>query len=247
MISYNDLGEYGRLGNHMFHYASTIGVAHRNNYSCEFNFEHKRCVIHNIFQLTKKSFNKELLPKQTWREPSFHCSDKILQSPDNVALTGNLQCFKYFETCFDIIRNEFRFNQSIEKSVHSITLPHDYISVHVRRTDYLQHDRYVHLNIDWYRKAMSYFPNENFIIFSDDLKWCKSNLKGNNIYYSPFLSSVEDMYAMTIGKGNIIANSTFSWWSAFLNKSSQVICPKKWFTIPQLDENNLILENWITI
>lgn len=244
MITYNTIGRWGRLGNHLFHYASTLGIARHNNYNVEFNFDHPSCRIHKIFNLTKKSVPTDLLPTKILRETHFDFSPSILNCSDNVAVSGNLQCTKYFKHCTNEIKSEFTFKSEIVDSVVT-KIPDSFVAVHVRRTDYLTDHRYINLDINWYKNAMKLFSNCNFVIFSDDIKWCKDNIRGPSIYYSKCKNDIEDMCAISMANNIIIANSTFSWWSAFLsNRASKIVCPAKWFNIPVLTEKHLILDSW---
>ena len=110
------------------------------------------------------------------------------------------------------------------------------ISIHVRRTDYKnKNNDFIILDIKYYKKAIEHiFKKINdpiFFIFSDDIKWCEKNLNFiNNKYYIKSKKDYEDLYLMSKCKHNIIANSTFSWWAAYLNnnKNKIIITPKVW-------------------
>lgn len=142
----------------------------------------------------------------------------------------------------------------------------EYVSIHVRRGDYVGNSFYVDLTkTDYYRKAMAEFPERKFMIFSDDIDWCKENIKitrvggllnGNRpvrleedqrkIHFSEGRSEIEDLNLMMRCDGHIIANSTYSWWGAWLGKGKVVapsvsnwysdgfertVCPKEWIRI----------------
>jgi hypothetical protein len=107
-------------------------------------------------------------------------------------------------------------------------------SLHVRRGDYLKYPN-IHptCDVSYYEKSISLVDSENILIFSDDINWCKNNLliKNKNIFFIEGNQDYIDLWLMSLCKNNIMANSTFSWWGAWLNKNKNklVIGPKKWF------------------
>ena len=127
------------------------------------------------------------------------------------------------------------------------------VSLHIRRGDYLklQHLHRV-LTLEYYKKAIKYFTSEHtFVIFSDDIEWCKSNI-GSYFKYVEYIQDEDyvELFLMSKCQHNIIANSSFSWWGAYLNtyKKKITIAPKKWFG-PKGFKNvdDLFLKNWILI
>lgn len=105
----------------------------------------------------------------------------------------------------------------------------DYVSVHVRRGDYVGNSFYVDLTqTDYYQKAMAEFPGRKFLVFSDDINWCKQQRVFENCEFSEGRTELEDLNLMTHCNGHIIANSTFSWWGAYLGKG-KVVAPKAWY------------------
>jgi len=224
MITFSCLGGMGRLGNQMFQYASTIGIAKKNNY--DYCFPLCNSSLPYYFDLTSKEcINLNL---KTTGEHTFHFNSKLFTNEDNLNYDGYLQSDKYFKHCSAFIKDEFNFKKEIRDKVNNWFLDKKYIAIHIRRGDYLENPNFhTNLPLEWYIKAMSKFTTNNFLIFSDDKEWCKQNF--NSYEISPFLNEGEDLYAMTLCEGHIIANSTFSWWGAWLSNSKKVIAPKKWF------------------
>jgi hypothetical protein len=108
----------------------------------------------------------------------------------------------------------------------------DMVGIHVRRDDYLDPNRiqYV-LPVEYYRKAMDMFPKDSkFIVCSDDIEWCKGQRVFEGCEFSEGKTEIEDMNLLaSCTEGLIIANSTFSWWSAFLNPHRcLIVAPEKW-------------------
>ena len=126
------------------------------------------------------------------------------------------------------------------------------VSLHVRRGNYLNLKNFNVLDIDYYMKAVEYIRKNvekpTFYIFSDDLKWCKNSLGflDNCIFVDSTKTEIDDLKLMSFCKHNIIANSSFSWWGAWLNKNPKktVIAPKGWL-LNDPDSSNVILSDWV--
>ena len=136
------------------------------------------------------------------------------------------------------------------------------VSLHIRRGDYLNSPFVALAETDYYVKALEYIKDLGkeklkLFIFSDDIEWCRNNLNiadVSSVYinWNNGLDSFEDMHLMSLCKCNVIANSTFSWWGAFLNqsKSPLVICPKQYYK--DIEYNNVFIDyhypkSWILI
>ncbi len=107
----------------------------------------------------------------------------------------------------------------------------DKVGIHVRRDDYLDENRLQYaLPVEYYEKAMSYFPNKQFVVCSDDIEWCRKQGVFKGCEFSSGNTEIEDMNLLaSCNQGLIIANSTFSWWSAYLNPHNcKIIAPLKW-------------------
>lgn len=121
----------------------------------------------------------------------------------------------------------------------------DEVAIHVRRGDYVNNEFYVDLFEEgYYERAIKEFPGEKFRVFSDDIEWCKGHELFKNCLFSEGNSEVDDLNLMASHKGIIMANSSFSWWAAFLS-SAKVIAPAKWH--PDGVERTVLLDSWIKI
>ncbi len=130
------------------------------------------------------------------------------------------------------------------------------MSIHIRRGDFLNNERHNTDKNSYYKEAIELIENkvENpvFFVFSDDMDWVKTNLNAkhetNFIDFNDALTNFEDMKLMSACKHNIIANSSFSWWAAWLNRNENkiVIAPKKWLN-DDSNTNDIIPETWIKI
>ena len=200
--------------------------------------------------------------RKIYREPFFHYDNNFYNAGPNVYLKGLWQSEKYFFRFEKQIRNILRFNDDTIRSFADITnkiKDQNSISIHIRRGDYLAKvslDVLGLLPLAYYHQAIelikSKTQNTVFYFFSDDIDWVKTNLQiPEAIYVSnkTTTSHIEDLYLMSQCRHNIIANSSFSWWGAWLNSNPDkiVIAPKKWFNNGPKDTQDLIPEGWLKI
>lgn len=254
MISFNALGSNGRLGNQLFQYAALKGIAaKRGYYYCippSNNSDHfkEHQLIHYFNVNTLVGYTGYF----TLQEADSGFDSKLFNNcPDNVDLNGYFQSEKYFKHIEGQIREEFTFKY---ESIYPYP-EGDYIAVHVRRGDYLlpwNVINYPECNADYYSKAMyeiSAKSNAKFVIVSDDIEWCKNQQIFKDCYFHEGVDHINDLYVMSKAKHNIIANSSFGWWGAWLNSNPDkiVICPKNWYgqTFPENHDKDLIPESWI--
>ena len=122
------------------------------------------------------------------------------------------------------------------------------VSIHLRRTDYVGNPFYVDLSdTDYYEKAIDLFPHDTFLVFSDDLVFAREKFKGERYKIVEGNGPTQDLNLMASCKSNIIANSTFSWWAAWLNPNPEkkVVAPKAWH--PDGIERTKIPDTWIRL
>lgn len=123
-------------------------------------------------------------------------------------------------------------------------IKNDHVAIHVRRGDYVNNPFYVDLTkTDYYSLAMKYFPNETFMIFSDDIEWCKKQDIFRDCLFSDG-DELTDLNKIAGSNGVIMANSSFSWWGAFLSEGI-VIAPKSWYN--DGIERTKLLKEWIKV
>lgn len=243
-VTFANLGSYGRKGNAMFQIAATIGYAKK--YDVPFFFpewEHqKEFSLPESFFLPKKSihFSSEI------REARYTYSDLPFQK--DCSLSGYFQSWKYFDHCSDYIREIF----TLREKENNITFK-GLCAVHVRRGDYLQFpDHHPTLDMSYYKAAMERVPASKFLIFSEDVQWCRENFVGPQFIVTEPASSAIDFKMQMSCNHFIIGNSSFSWWAAWLGTHSDkvVIAPKKWFG-PALEAthptHDLIPPDWVIV
>lgn len=239
MITFSQLGKMGRLGNQIFQLSCCVSYAINNGHKYEFPpWEYQQ-----YFNLIN-CYSDKINPTIIYTEPSF-CYTEIPLFTQNeiVDFRGYMQSYKYFNNNQDIIQGLFTPRDCPE-------IQWNCTSIHVRRGDYLKlSDFHTNLNLSYYFEAIKIIRSKKYIIFSDDINWCKYNFKGEQFIFSNN-NLIEDLKLMSKCEHNIIANSSFSWWGAFLNKnpSKTVIAPKQWFG-PNLNHNtkDLLPSEWIKI
>ncbi len=212
-----------------------------------------------IYRLSKFFYNNIVVI-----EPRFSFSYDLLNISPRAYLEGYFQSEKYFIEIKEIIKKDFTFHSPLNidnKNMLNIIKNTNSVSLHIRRGDYVlnPNTNRIHgiCDIDYYFKSTEYMcsntENPIFFIFSDDMNWVKQNIKIKaEHYYVDFNNSqndFEDMRLMSFCKHNIIANSSFSWWGAWLNdnRNKIVIAPKKWFNDSSKDTTDLIPSSWIRI
>lgn len=165
---------------------------------------------------------------------------------DITKITGRLgnQMFQ-FSALYSIMRDYEKdfycqsedFFKKYEKDIRNLfstNIPpvRDEVAIHVRRGDYVNNPFYVDLTkTDYYAKSRQSFKGNTFRVFSDDIPWCKKNLNWENVIFSKEKNEIDDLNMMASCKGHIIANSSFSWWGAWLcpiYPSNRVIAPLAW-------------------
>jgi hypothetical protein len=258
MISFNQLGNLGRLGNQMFQYASLRGIAANRGFDfcippenvfgvSDPNVKASDTNIHNIFNI--KNYNQSILNNQIVQESGFNFDENLFNTcEDNVDLYGYFQSEKYFKNIEDDIRKDFSFAPEVVDACEEF-IKEEFISLHIRRGDYLSLQSFhPTLPLEYYAEALKKLPNVPVIIFSDDSDWCfeQELFNSNRFSISQGSSSEFDMCLMSFCKYHIIANSSFSWWGAWLAKSEYIIAPKVWFgpSLPDHDTSDLYCPGW---
>lgn len=194
-------------------------------------------------------------------EKNFKFDNSIFDLKDNIILSGYWQSEKYFVNIKKEILKDFIFKTSElgvrNRMLLKAILYNNSISIHIRRGDYVsdKNTNQFHgvLSPHYYKSAIEIIKKRikkpMFFFFSDDPQWAKKNLKIDNSVYIDWNTgqdSWKDMALMSHCKHNIIANSSFSWWGAWLNQNDNktVIGPKRWFQDKSIDTQDLIPKKW---
>ncbi|MBA3004361.1 MAG: alpha-1,2-fucosyltransferase [Desulfurivibrio sp.] len=198
------------------------------------------------------------------REKQYHFDPEILAMPDSIYLDGYWQSEKYFSHIADIIKNEFTIklsqaakNLKLARQIESC----ESVSLHVRRGDYVTDEKtnIIHgtCDLDYYEHCIAHLAQRvslpHFFIFSDDPDWAEKNIK--TTYPVTFVGhngpekNYEDLRLMSQCRHHIIANSSFSWWGAWLgqHRGTIVYAPKRWFNSPTFNTKDLLPDSWTSI
>ncbi len=198
------------------------------------------------------------------KEPYFHFFDKALNAPKNSYIDGYWQSEKYFFSIREQLLKELKPKNKVSEKTAELEVDikaTQSVSIHVRRGDYISiksnNDFYETCTSEYYTSAITYvcekLEKPVLYVFSDEPAWFKQNVKTNykTVYVTHNIGnqSFEDMYLMSLCKCNIIANSSFSWWGAWLNANANkiVIAPKKWFKIKSKNSKDLLPKEWIQL
>lgn len=243
MYFYRDLGKNGRLGNQMFQYATTFAIAkHHGSRPAVPTFN---CELYDVFpdltadKITPRQhqFKNSFVPNEGI---DFKYDQNVWSIRDDCIIGGYLQSELYFKKYRSDIMKEFKFKKDVLddclRFINSVKVQgvENVCSLHFRRGDYIGlGDYHTNLGPEYYNPAISWvqsnIPNCALLAFSDDYEWCKANLPKEVILYDS--KGMEyDLCAMTLCDSHVIANSSFSWWGAWLaNNTKQVIAPRNWF------------------
>ena len=201
-------------------------------------------------------------PKRPTAVESGFCFDENLfnRVPDWVCIQGYFQSEKYFKHIRDELLLDYTFQDYILNPCKEMMSQFDEppISLHVRRTDYTTNPNHTAIPLKYYESALKEVPtvydscDVPVLVFSDDPEWCKEQklFSGSRFMIAEGNSGYVDMCLMTMCSYHIIANSSFSWWGAWLADSKKVIAPSGWFAESNnqlLDTKDLIPEDWVIV
>lgn len=241
----------GGLGNQMFQYATGRRLAHIFNTELKINppkkpYGLKAFNIQESFATPEETAMTKLVKYAAGALSSF--IPQVLELPDNIQLQGYFENERYFADIADIIRKEFTLKNPLSPVAETwrqrISSAECAVSMHFRHGDFLKFGHLPQFAIpplEYYLTALKQLaePKPTVFVFSDDLPWCKENLKLDlPTEFVEGCRDYEDLHLISLCKHNINANSTFSWWGAWLNQNSD---KKVFVPIPNtfFDENRL--------
>lgn len=263
----------GGLGNQMFQYAFYLSQKEKQSGLWLFDvsdsrYHHQGFELDRLFGWCKhKRLHRKILglikmlglKSEIYKEQDgvhYHSLPKVSRRGSIVEYIGFWQSEKYFEEVKNEVRRAFQFDSAMLNAKSSALIEQiencdvNYVSVHIRRGDYLLDSERQVCTLDYYSRAMEYMKEQvekpSFVIFSDDIKWCKeqfgeANERMQYVDWNYGADSWQDMCLMSKCSHHIIANSSFSWWGAWLNDKQDkiVICPKRWNVDFPLDTDTI--------
>lgn len=217
--------------------------------------------VHKYTGTAREKLQRRLAKQYT--EPHFHYDENFEKLPKNTVMNGYFQSEKYFSEIREVLLQDFSWmKKPVGKNKELLDLiqkDSSSISVHVRRGDYVSNENAAKFHgltgVEYYRAAIRQILKQvkkpKLYVFSDDPDWCEQNLKFKQptTYISHNSEGSEDMRLMKVCKHNIIANSSFSWWGAWLNTNPDkiVIAPKQWFSHSESNTKDVIPESWVQL
>lgn len=235
-----------------------------------FNFDYKVASEEDILNIKGRGKRKKGLKKllsfdnsNFIKENHYHFDESLLNVKKDSYFSGYFQSEKYFSDFEELIKSDFAFKDELNddyKKLSQLMDNENSVGIHIRRGDYVNDkNTSIHhgvCSVEYYKEALKIISEKVkdpvFYFFSDDLDWVKDNLNidGDVVYVESSLAKDhEDMQLMTMCKHFIIANSSFSWWGAWLSvdKDKTVIAPLKWFNDGSKNTKDLIPQGWTRI
>ncbi|WGD34884.1 alpha-1,2-fucosyltransferase [Olleya sp. YS] len=266
----------GGLGNQMFQYAAAKAVALHTKQELKLDtsgFDDYNLHDYGLhhFNINAKLFNQKskwirklehkLNLTTYYNEQSFRFNPEVFNiNTKNIQLNGYFQSEDYFINYRNDILNNFKIVSPLKQQTQYLLAEMaktNAVSIHIRRGDFLKHEVHNTSKAQYYKDAMAVIESKieqpTYYLFSDDMEWVKANFKTNHkaVYVdcNDAATAFEDIKLMSNCKHNIIANSSFSWWSAWLNTNPNkiVIAPKQWFNGDQYDYTDVVPKSWIKL
>lgn len=275
-----DLGSNGRFGNQIFQYVFLYTISKKSGHMLLLPLQtdttlndYKRLSLFDVFEIDYKpiyELDYEALLSITVRlneTTPFHYDEnivkQIIESKENIDISGYFQSFKYFEK--NDVKEILKIKPSLIQICENFLKPFENktkISLHIRRGDMVRSPNHHLLSEEYNWRTINYmkekFSNCVFIVFSEDIEYCKKTFKGSEFIFSTLKSVAEDFVCMTLCDHHIVNASSFSWWGAYLNEVNRiakpevnhtVIAPKRLFhkfdRYGNLDISEYYPRNWI--
>ena len=262
MITIETFGDrHGRLGNQVFQIALLYAIRERRGH--DFFLRRDGEAVWDCFDLAIPTEGPETTHRFEETLGSCNFDPTVFEQPDGTGFHGYYQSYRYFEDCTASLRRFLRFDAGhrgfSEAMLRSYRRRHGrpVVSVHVRRGDYANpgfEDVWGDLARDgYYQKAVRAIGDDVvYVVFSDDVEWCRRSLAlgASHVEFAEF-DQCGELCMMTGCDVNIVANSSFSWWGAYLNPTSDVYAPSRWFgpamPPPNDHQRDIVPPAWRTI
>jgi len=263
----------GGLGNQLFQYACGRSLALDNN--CKLMLDVSGFENYKIHELgitkfplcsdvtynhdpaqTKRLDFKDGILGRFYKEYGLRFDINVLQKKRIKTINGFFQSEKYFQRYSDIIREELCIPKPEVNGLSNELTDNQTVAIHFRRGDYLEKTNFGICKLSYYFSAINYlrskFEKIKFFAFTDDPDWFneQSGFTGSvELVSNPNFSNIDELYLMSACDHFIIANSSYSWWAAWLSKNPNkiVIAPKPWFDSDTLNSSSIVPDGWIEI
>jgi len=268
----------GGLGNALFQIASIYSLALENNdilcllntkkfivdldndirlktnHAVKYNYIFNRFNQQNFAPTDWKSNQEYSIPYENIKFPKIRLPFQYVKPEyyNEHEYVGYFQSEKYFKHRRPEILEKFKPADEFFTEINKYSHLFNSISIHVRRGDYVKMHvgRYIYLGFEYYNNALNELPKDlQVLVFSDDIEWCRENFIGDRFIFIDEPDYIS-LYIMSKMKYNVIANSSFGWWGAWLGGPEKVIAPKEWFgnaVMHKPFEYDIIPDNWMKI
>src|ERR1700722_4084234 len=237
MITNETFGErWGKMGNQLFQIAMLFAVRQRSGYA--FHLPHNGEALWDCFDLDVPATDPECTHRFKEMNGSCNYDPRVFEQPDGTSFHGYFQSYRYLEDCEASLRRFLRFRLPYRARSEAILFAYrrryrrPLVSLHVRRGDYVGSaaEAWGDLARDgYYQRVVDAIGDDvTYVVFSDDIACCRSALDLEGAEFADF-DHCTSLCLMTGCDVNVIANSTFSWWGAFLNPGGEVYAPSRWF------------------
>lgn len=227
------LGRYGRLGNQMFQVAATMCLAKKRSVDLVLP-DADIATIRRVFDIPCVELGQShaLTTQGRWQENAFCFQPDMHNLPPCVDVLGYLQSWRYI-LYEDLVRQVFTFKDSVRQESSRLLPKSELIALHVRRGDYLKFPNVFPLpTVSYYERCVESIqaerPESQPVLFTDDPEWCRRHFPSTLMFST---TEEQDLCMMSMCRHHVIANSSFSWWGAWLAKSDEqiVYAPQVWF------------------
>jgi len=257
VITFTRLGQFGRLGNQMFQYAMLKGVEAAKGWTAKIPADGSPGLrLAEIFEIDCPRLGAGDVIARTFQESRFCFEPSAFEVEDGVDFCGCFQSERYFAHVSERIRTEFRFRPQIaavaDGAVRELRQRAScLVSLHVRHGDYLGNRAHRICDLEYYERARRIMPADaTFAICSDDPAWCREAFADWPAWHCE-LGDAATLAVMARCDHHIIAASSFSWWGAWLNPSTDkiVLAPSVWFgpELAHYETHDLLPKSWRVI
>jgi hypothetical protein len=277
MITFNEIGRYGRLGNQLFQVAILKVVSIKRGYDIILpknvnlrNHHGQNCLLKN-FKFKSITYGDPIIKYLFSEKSDWNYDEDVFLIPDNTNFFGFFQNPKYYTPYQDDLIEEFQLIYEIENKIDHILekYKNHTVSLHVRRGDmtdgtnpsdakWANDISENSIIINYYKKALTMIPEDSTIFLftggsrvtdnKNDYEWCRENFKDNRIIFVDFLNDIESFALMKRCNYNITSFvSSFSWWASFLNKNKNIIAPLNFYPSRNISINDFYPTNWTLI
>jgi len=244
----------GGIGNQLFQYcfAKSYSIKKKYHFTMDTSLLRKNP---RVYSLNYFKISEPLVQNNKWKiydeEFPYFYNEALNRDFCNKQICGFWQSEKYFKENWDIISKNLTFKESVK---YNFNLNRNKsVFIHFRRSDYLDENnsKFLCNNLNYYNRAleyiMTYINDPILYIFSDDIQWVKENFKNKceKMFVSELLNNdILELKVMSDCKYAIIANSTFSWWGAYLGNEKIVAAPAVWNTNNRIPVDSILPPNW---